>query len=73
MNEPAQIPALLPVLPEIMIALGAMALLMFGVYRGERSAQLTNGIAIALLLVAAVLWLGYRDRLRAAWREAAPA
>ncbi len=55
MNEPAQIPALLPVLPEIMIALGAMALLMFGVYRGERSAQLTNGVAIALLLVAAVL------------------
>ena len=28
---------------------------------------------IVLLLVAAVLWLGYRDRLRAAWREAAPA
>ena len=55
MNEPAQIPALLPVLPEMVIALGAMALLMFGVYRGERSAQLTNGIAIALLLVAAVL------------------
>jgi len=24
-----------------------------------------------LLVVAAVLWLGYRDRLRAAWREAA--
>jgi len=28
---------------------------------------------IVLLLVAAILWLGYRDRLRAAWREAAPA
>jgi hypothetical protein len=25
---------------------------------------------IVLLLVASVLWLGYRDRLRAAWREA---
>ena len=24
-----------------------------------------------LLLVAAILWLGYRDRLRAAWRSAA--
>ncbi|HVA32217.1 MAG TPA: hypothetical protein VMU58_13215 [Gaiellaceae bacterium] len=23
-----------------------------------------------LLLVAAILWLGYRDRLRAAWRDA---
>jgi hypothetical protein len=28
---------------------------------------------IVLLIVAAVLWLGYRDRLRAAWRDAAPA
>jgi len=25
---------------------------------------------IALLLVAAILWLGYRDRLRTAWRDA---
>jgi hypothetical protein len=24
-----------------------------------------------LLLVAAILWLGYRDRLQAAWRDAA--
>jgi hypothetical protein len=23
-----------------------------------------------LLIVAAILWLGYRDRLRAAWRDA---
>jgi hypothetical protein len=26
-----------------------------------------------LLIVAAILWLGYRDRLRAAWRDAARA
>jgi hypothetical protein len=26
---------------------------------------------LVLLVVAAVLWLGYRDRLRAAWRNAA--
>jgi hypothetical protein len=26
---------------------------------------------VVLLVVAAVLWLGYRDRLRAAWRAAA--
>src|SRR5215471_3069968 len=31
MNEPTQLPVLLPVLPEIVLALGAMALLMFGV------------------------------------------
>jgi hypothetical protein len=28
---------------------------------------------IVLLIVAAVLWLGYRDRLRAAWRDSASA
>jgi hypothetical protein len=25
---------------------------------------------LVLLIVAAILWLGYRERLRAAWREA---
>ena len=25
---------------------------------------------VVLLVVAAILWLGYRDRLRAAWRDA---
>ena len=27
---------------------------------------------VVLLVVAAILWVGYRDRLRAAWRDAAP-
>ena len=26
---------------------------------------------LVLLVVAAILWVGYRDRLRAAWRDAA--
>ena len=26
---------------------------------------------VALVLVAAVLWIGYRERLRSAWRKAA--
>jgi hypothetical protein len=26
---------------------------------------------LVLLVVAAILWLGYRERLRAAWRDAA--
>ncbi|MDX6440534.1 MAG: hypothetical protein QOE43_263 [Gaiellaceae bacterium] len=26
---------------------------------------------LVLLIVAAILWLGYRDRLRAAWRDSA--
>src|SRR5262245_3319220 len=56
MNAPAQLPALLPVLPEIVLAVGAMALLMFGVYwRGERLGTLTNTLAIALLLVTGLL------------------
>jgi hypothetical protein len=28
---------------------------------------------VVLVLVAAILWLGYRDRLRAAWRKAVSA
>jgi hypothetical protein len=27
---------------------------------------------VVLLLVAAILWLGYRDRLRRAWQDAGP-
>jgi hypothetical protein len=26
---------------------------------------------VVLLVVAAILWIGYRDRLRAAWRDSA--
>jgi len=55
---PIEIPALWPALPEILLALGAMALLMFGVYyRGERLAPLANLIAIAILVVVGVLVL----------------
>ena len=39
--------ALLPVLPEIVLALGAMVLLMVGAYR-EGSVQLVNACAFAL-------------------------
>jgi len=28
---------------------------------------------LVLLIVAAILWIGYRDRLRAAWEDAGPA
>jgi len=28
---------------------------------------------LVLLIVAAILWIGYRERLRAAWRDAGPA
>jgi NADH-quinone oxidoreductase subunit N len=50
--------SLLPVLPEIVLALGAMALLMLGAYRGgERSVRIITVLAIVLLAVTLVLEL----------------
>jgi NADH-quinone oxidoreductase subunit N len=45
----------LPVLPEIVLALGAMLLLMTGVALGERSAALVNSTSVILLIGVAVL------------------
>ena len=46
-------------LPEIVMALGAMVLLMYGVARGNRAMGSTSAGAIALLLVTAamVYWI----------------
>src|ERR1043165_6154143 len=52
--NPAAMPALVPALPEIVLVLGAMALPMGGAYR-ERSVELVNGCAFALLVIAALL------------------
>src|SRR6185503_7420665 len=49
-----QLPSLLPALPEIVLALGAMALLMLGAYRAE-STKLVNVCAIILLIVAILI------------------
>jgi NADH-quinone oxidoreductase subunit N len=46
---------LVPILPELLLALGAMALLMLGVFRGQRVVELINGLAIALLLLVAIM------------------
>ena len=51
---PTVLPSLVPVLPELMLSLGAMALLMLGVFR-RRITQVIYGLAIALLLLAAVM------------------
>jgi NADH-quinone oxidoreductase subunit N len=53
------VPVISPAIPEIVLALGAMALLMWGAFRGERPAGAINAVAIALLIVAAalVIWL----------------
>jgi len=45
----------LPALPEIILALGAMALLMFGAFRGERSGLTAYWLAIIMLLVTGIL------------------
>ena len=49
MTDTAEVPALLPVLPEIVLAVGAMILLMVGAFRagGERA----NGIDAAAILL----------------------
>jgi NADH-quinone oxidoreductase subunit N len=59
MSDTFQIPTVLPVLPEIVLALGAMVLLMVGAFRGERAAKGIEGAAILLLLIAAfiIVWL----------------
>jgi NADH-quinone oxidoreductase subunit N len=52
---PATLPTLLPALPEIVLALGAMALLMLGAFRGESATRLVNAVAFALLVIAGVI------------------
>ncbi|HET9902547.1 MAG TPA: NADH-quinone oxidoreductase subunit NuoN [Xanthobacteraceae bacterium] len=51
----ATIPPLVPVLPELILAIGAMALLMLGVFGGRRMVPVIAGLAIALLLLTAVM------------------
>ena len=59
MNELTNINALMPVLPEILLACGAMVMLMFGAFAGERSGSFVNGLCILLLIAvgAVVVWL----------------
>ena len=48
------VPSLIPALPEIILAVGAMALLMVGAFGGERTNVLVSAAAIGLLVVACV-------------------
>src|SRR5580704_4467771 len=47
--------AMSPALPEILLAVGAMVLLMFGVFGGARATGIVNALAVVLLIVAAVM------------------
>jgi NADH-quinone oxidoreductase subunit N len=52
MSEPLTLTSLAPLLPEIILAVGAMALLMLGVYRASRTETLIDVLSIILLLIA---------------------
>ena len=51
----AAVPDFSPALPEILLACGAMALLLLGVFRGEGSNRLVSWLAVALLLAVLVV------------------
>ena len=51
------LPALGPALPEIILAIGAIVMVLIGAIQGERSARLLEGAAIALFALALVLVL----------------
>ena len=51
----AHLPTLIPLLPEILLGLGAMALLMFGAYRGENDGRVVDIAAIVLLIIAGII------------------
>ncbi len=52
---PVAFPDLAPALPEILLAVGGMALLMFGVFTGDRSSRAVSWLSVLLLVLAAVL------------------
>jgi NADH-quinone oxidoreductase subunit N len=55
MHAALTLPSLVPLMPEIVLGVGAMVLLLIGVYSGERSARLTDILSILLLIAAGVL------------------
>jgi NADH-quinone oxidoreductase subunit N len=55
MMNAAYLPTLIPLLPEILLGLGAMALLMFGAYRGENDGRVVDIAAIVLLIIAGII------------------
>ena len=57
------LPALGPALPEIILALGAIAMVLVGAIQRERSARLLEGAALVLLAVALVLVLSGTGKL----------
>lgn len=57
------LPALGPALPEIILALGAIAMVLYGAIRGEGATRLLEGAALALFVLALVLVLRGEGRV----------
>ena len=57
MTEGLDFAAVYPVLPELVLAVGAMALLMMGAWRGDQSTPALSGFAVMLLILAGVVIL----------------
>jgi len=55
MPDIVDLPSLQPILPELVLAVGAMVLLMLGVARGDRSTAIVSVLAILLLVAAGVI------------------
>ncbi len=53
------VPDLVPVLPELLLAIGALALLLWGALAGERATKSIETVSVVLLIVAAalVMWV----------------
>jgi NADH-quinone oxidoreductase subunit N len=60
----ADLPILAPAMPEIILALGTMVLLMFGVFKGKDSFKSTTRLTILLLLIAGVFMVTQNDGSR---------
>src|SRR5215218_7387727 len=66
MNPALTIPVLGPALPEIILAVGVLVLVLFGAFRGERSSDLVNIGAFALIVVALLaVWMLPAGRVEA--------
>jgi len=48
---------LLPVLPELILAVGAMALLMLGAFEGQRTTSLVTSLSVCLLVIVGIIVL----------------
>jgi len=55
MPDIVDLPSLQPILPELVLAVGAMVLLMLGVARGDRGTAIMSVLAILLLVAAGVI------------------